>query len=86
MGLAVLVTTAIFVFCVVISLRARGRTAPHANSRVAWIAGIVFPIGALVLGPILQNVDPESLVNPLVGWGYTIAYPVIVGFLVSRSP
>jgi hypothetical protein len=86
MGLAILIAAAILVLGVVISLRAHGKSRLHANARVAWITGIAFPIGALILGPIMQGVDPESVVNPLVGWGYTIVYPLIAGFLISKSP
>lgn len=86
MGLAVLVAAGIVVLSAVMMLKARARPGVHASGRIAWVAGIVFPIGILMLGPLLQNVDPESLLNPLVGWGYTIVYPLVAGLLISRDP
>jgi hypothetical protein len=84
MGMAVFVIGAILVLGAVLMFRTRGRAGSTAGTRVAWIAGVIFPLGVLLLGQLLHDVEPESLVNPLVGWGFMIAYPLVAGFLIER--
>jgi uncharacterized protein YacL len=83
MGMAVFVIVATIVLGVVLMFRVRGSQVPLINTRFAGIAGSVFPVGVLLLGPLLQKVEPESLLNPLIGGAYMLTYPLLVGLVLT---
>ena len=60
-----------------------GKDARNSASRIA-LAGAIYPVVTLLLGQVLTRTDPESWINPAVGWLYMIGYPLLAVLLVRR--
>jgi len=81
-AMAVLIGVGTLVLAITLGLRYRDPVTFSVSA--AWIAGVIYPIGAVVLGQLLAIGDPESLLKPLVAWTYMIVYSAVVAFLIRR--
>jgi hypothetical protein len=85
LGLAIFVGVAALVFGASLAMRVSEAQNLARSSRLARYSGAIYPLGALLLGQLLGAVDPESLVNPVVGWAYMLIYPLAAALLL-RAP